>query len=121
MYLSILQDTFAAPLVMLFYIILADLVPIGSQLISSVVVVDSKDLHLQKIYDKYVEESTIVNQIAVKTISRSSQNGSIRESLENIDGKSLVLINNSKDSGISFLGSNEDEVSTDSLYRDGIY
>mmetsp|Transcript_7021 Transcript_7021/g.6553 ORF Transcript_7021/g.6553 Transcript_7021/m.6553 type:complete len:118 (+) Transcript_7021:735-1088(+) len=117
-----MNDTVGGPLVIFFYIILADLVPIGSQLISSVVVVDSKDLHLHKIYDKYVEESTTIeNQISIKTISTSSQNGSIRDSLENIDGKSLVLINHSKDSGISFLGPNEDEASTDSLYRDEVY
>ncbi len=70
--LSTLDDTALAPLVMLFYIIIADLVPIGSQLISTVVVVDSKDLHLHQIYDKYVEESTTIeNKVSVKTIASS--------------------------------------------------
>ncbi|CAI2371947.1 unnamed protein product [Moneuplotes crassus] len=120
MNLSVMDDTFAAPLVMLFYIIIADLVPIGSQLMSTVVVVDSKDLHLHKIYEKYVEESTTIEKnISVMTIASSSQCGSIRGSSENFDVKSLVFINNSKEAGISFLGTKDDEESVSSLYRKG--
>lgn len=114
--LSLLDDTPVAPILMLFYFLLTDLIPIGSQLISTVVVVDSKDLHLDEFYNAYIEESTVIeNNMSVKTVSAASSRAASKDGSEDMDLGSLVVINNSKTSGICFLSSSNDETSKSSF------